>query len=252
MQGEAQGEVPATAETDQEEPSATGNSPAPGASRDAPAASTDEQDQDERPSSGGRIASRDVESGSEEGGREDRSAGASGSRGSYEGERYTIAPPSGWTRRRSGQRTTWSGPGSAQILVEVASDTAASPRADWEKLDRGFRKKYGRRYRSLGIRDTTLAGLPAAVWEFELDSKSGRTTRKIDNAVHSRGRGYAVLGSAPAERFEEVRPQIEEAIASFRLRSSASSEDEQRGRSEGRKRDKKQKENEDEGEEEGF
>jgi hypothetical protein len=79
-------------------------------------------------------------------------------------------------------------------------------------------RKYGKDYRSLGISETTLAGKRAAVWEFEIDSGNG-TTRKIDVAVHDRGTGFAVLGSAPAGNFESMRPRLEAAINSFQLKS---------------------------------
>ena len=135
---------------------------------------------------------------------------------------YSITAPEGWAKTQSGKRTIWAGPGGAQLLVEVSEDVGSSPRADWEKLDRTFKKKYGRRYRNLGIRNTSLAGLPAAEWEFELDSRGGGTTRKIDVAVHQGRRGYAVLGSGRAEDMPELRPQIQAAIDSFRLKSQGS------------------------------
>ena len=134
---------------------------------------------------------------------------------------YTISPPSGFERRQTGRRTIWRGPGGAQILVETTTAPGTSARADWERLDAALAKKYGRNYRSLGIRETELAGRPAAVWEFAISSKRG-TTRKIDVAVHAHGRGYAVLAEASAARFDEMRPQLEEAIASFQPPASTS------------------------------
>lgn len=155
---------------------------------------------------------------------------------------YAISPPAGFKRQRTGRRTIWRGPGGAQLLVETTNAPGASARADWERLDAALAKKYGRNYRSLGIRETELAGRPAAVWEFEISSKRG-TTRKIDVAVHERGRGYAVLAEAPASRFDEMRPQLEAAIASFqppdkdKVRDAAPSRSTSRGqrRSESRK-----------------
>lgn len=146
------------------------------------------------------------------------------SRRSVTRARYEISPPSDWKQRQSGRRSIWQGPRGAQLLVETSDEVGASPRRDWERLDKALAKKYGERYRSLGIRETTLAGLPAAAWEFELRSKNGSTTRKLDIAVHHRGRGYAVMGSAPVESFEEMRPQLESAINSFRLRTNNASE----------------------------
>lgn len=138
------------------------------------------------------------------------------------GRGYAITPPPGWRLVQSGRRTIWRGPGGAQILVEVASVGERSPRRDWEKMDAAFARKYGKRYRSRGVFDTTLAGRDAAAWEFDLETRSG-TTRKMDVAVHHRGEGYAILGSAPAGRFEQLRPQMEAALQSFELRRSESS-----------------------------
>lgn len=140
--------------------------------------------------------------------------------GKHRSARYSIAPPPGFRLERTGRRTTWRGPNGAQLLVETTSASGASPRADWERLDAALARKYGSHYRSLGIHETTLAGKPAAVWEFELDSAHG-TTRKIDVAVHHRGTGYAVLGSAPAKDFDSLRPQLESAINSFQLDDTA-------------------------------
>jgi hypothetical protein len=128
---------------------------------------------------------------------------------------YAIIPPAGYKLQRSGRRTVWRGPGGEQILVETGS-TNGTPREGWERLDKALSRKYGSKYRNRGIRETTLAGKPAAVWEFEIDTPRG-TQRKIDIAVHHGGRGYAILGEAPANRFEVARPRIEAAIQSFEL-----------------------------------
>jgi hypothetical protein len=128
-------------------------------------------------------------------------------------EGYAIAPPAGFSLSRTGRRTTWKGPRGSQLLVETSPSVNGSPREGWEKLDKALARKYGSRYQSFGIRETTMAGRPAAVWEFQIGD-----TRKIDIAVHDKGRGYAVLGSAPSGRFEEVRPHLESAISSFELR----------------------------------
>jgi hypothetical protein len=130
----------------------------------------------------------------------------------HDGTGYRVKPPSGFRLQKSGRRTVWSGPGGSQFLVETSNSPGSSPRADWEQLDKALAKKYGYRYRSHGIRETTLAGRPAAVWEFEIGN-----TRKVDVAVHHRGKGYAVLAEAPAEEFENLRPQLESAIRSFEL-----------------------------------
>jgi hypothetical protein len=152
---------------------------------------------------------------------ETSSSSSAQSEGRYSSRRgYAITPPDGYTLRSSGRRTVWRGPAGEQILVETG-DTNGTPREGWERLDKALSKKYGSKYRSRGIRETTLAGKPAAVWEFEIDTPSG-TQRKIDIAVHHKGRGYAVLGQAPAQRFEYARPRIEAAIRSFELQQRRS------------------------------
>jgi len=79
-----------------------------------------------------------------------------------------------------------------------------------------LKRKYGARYRLREIADTRLAGRPAATWDFDLDTPAG-TQRKRDVAVLASGRGYGILVSAPAERFDGLRPQFEAALRSFTL-----------------------------------
>jgi tetratricopeptide (TPR) repeat protein len=129
---------------------------------------------------------------------------------------YAITPPPGFTLVRSGQRTVWHGPQGAQLLVETTASPGPSARAGWEQLHTTFIKKYGRRYRSYGIRETHLAGRPAAAWEFTLATADG-PVRKLDVAVLDRGVGYGVLVSAPVARFAAWRPRFEAALRSFRL-----------------------------------
>jgi len=130
----------------------------------------------------------------------------------HRGNGYRISPPSGFSLQKTGRRTVWSGPGGSQLIVETSNAAGRSPRDDWEQLDRALAKKYGDRYRSRGITETTMAGKPAAVWEFEIGN-----TRKIDIAVHHGGKGYAVLGEALVGDFETMRPQFEAAMKSFEL-----------------------------------
>src|SRR5690606_16359188 len=92
---------------------------------------------------------------------------------------YRITVPDGFSLRDEGRRTIWNGPDDSQLLVETVSSPEGSPREGWEQLDESLSRKYGSRYRSLGIRETTLAGRPAAVWEFEITEKGGETIRKI-------------------------------------------------------------------------
>lgn len=192
------------------------NSPgidSPGAEPDSPAAS-------------GSDAGPDGEPEASTPRRRPGTTGAQPARGASKpslGAGYSITAPAGWRKTQSGRRAIWSGPGGAQLLVEVSDDVSSSPREDWEKLDRAFEKKYKGRYRLRNIRDVRLTDRPASVWEFELDSKSGATTRKIDIATHADGRGYAIMGSSSMESWSEVSPQFQEAINSFQLRSEKDS-----------------------------
>jgi hypothetical protein len=79
-----------------------------------------------------------------------------------------------------------------------------------------LKRKYGARYRLRGIADTRLAGRPAAVWDFELDTPAG-TRRKRDVAVLAAGRGYGILVSAPTAGFDGLWPQFDAALRSFTL-----------------------------------
>ncbi len=130
--------------------------------------------------------------------------------------KYSITPPAGFTLVRIGQRTVWQGPEGTQLLVETTLSPGPSARIGWEQLHAAFVKKYRNRYRSHGIRETHLAGRPAAAWEFALTTAAG-TTYKRDVAVLDRGVGYGILVSGPAERFAAWRPQFEMALQSFRL-----------------------------------
>lgn len=135
---------------------------------------------------------------------------------------YVITPPAGFKLVKRGQRTVWEGPDGVTLLVETTARPGRSPFGDWLRLDGRLRQKYGQHYRSHGIDNTTVAGQPAAIWDFEIDTKSG-TVRKIDVGVHSNGRGYAILGSAPLLKFDAAHSQLESAIRSFDLTHPTSS-----------------------------
>ena len=79
-----------------------------------------------------------------------------------------------------------------------------------------LKRKYGARYCLRGIADTRLAGQPAAVWDFELDTPAG-TRCKRDVAVLAASRGYGILESAPAAGFDGLWPQFDAALRSFTL-----------------------------------
>ncbi len=102
--------------------------------------------------------------------------------------------------------------------METGKAGKGSSRSAWENLERDLKKRYGDRYKSLGISDGQLAGQPAAIWEFELTGKDGITRRKIDIGIKHNGRGYAILGSAPKDNFDAVFPQIRAAVDSFKLK----------------------------------
>lgn len=137
---------------------------------------------------------------------------------------YSIQPPREFRLAQKGRRTIWKDQSGAQLLVEVGDNDGETPRAGWEKLDRSLQKKYGSRYRSRGIRNTTLNGRQAAAWEFDLKQKNGVTVRKLDVAVVDGKNGYAILASAPVERFEEMRPTFNRALDSFQIDNGNSSE----------------------------
>jgi len=130
---------------------------------------------------------------------------------------YSIQPPREFRLTQKGRRTIWKGASGAQLLVEVGDNDGKTPRAGWETLERSLQKKYGAKYRGRGIRDTTLNGREAAVWEFDLEQRDGTVVRKMDVAIAEGKNGYAILASAPVERFEQMRPTLERAVNSFQI-----------------------------------
>lgn len=135
---------------------------------------------------------------------------------------YSVRPPAGFRLRRIGTRTSWQS-ADGSMLIETTEKPGPSARRGWERLDAAFIKKYGPRYRMLRLQDTLINGRPAAIWEFELTSRSGTVTRKMDVATVTGGRGYAALFAAPADRFETLRPQFEAALNSLQLPDAAPS-----------------------------
>ena len=131
---------------------------------------------------------------------------------------YSIRPPKDFRIVQSGRRTAWHGPQDTKLLVEIGAVDSSSPRKGWEKLDRALQKKYGAKYQNGGIRETTINGRQAAVWEFDLELKSGRV-HKMDVAIHEGNRGFAVLATAPADDFENWRTRFENTIQSLQIES---------------------------------
>jgi hypothetical protein len=143
----------------------------------------------------------------------------------FDAPTYELTPPPGFSLSQKGRRTIWSHENGSQILVETGKAGAGSLRDGWLRLERDLKKRYGNRYKSLGITESQLAGQPAAVWEFELTGKDGITRRKIDIGIQYEGRGYAVLGSAPKENFDKVFPEIRAALDSFKLKEKTAIEE---------------------------
>lgn len=126
-----------------------------------------------------------------------------------------VPYPQGWGIKqfREGDvlRVTFSGGGNVSIMVEVNRNVPGNPPASaWESMDARFRETYGRKYNSLGIRDATLGGHPAAAWTFDLTR--GGTLRKIDVGAVVNNNGYAVLASAPPAIFEDWRKVFQRVI----------------------------------------
>ena len=155
---------------------------------------------------------------------EERIDQASSPNEAFTGPTYELTPPAGFSLRQKGRRTIWKHENGAQILVETGKAGKGSLTDGWLRLERDLQKRYGKGYKSLGIREGQLAGKPAAIWEFELTGKDGVTRRKIDIGIQHEGRGYAVLGSAPKQSYDDVSPQLSAAIESFKLKSSDDSQ----------------------------
>lgn len=137
----------------------------------------------------------------------------------YRESKFELSVPGGFSLSQQGRRTIWKRDDGAQILVEQGKAGSGSPRSGWVHLERSLQKKYGSRFKSRGIRDGEMAGRPASIWEFELTGKDGITRRKIDVAIHHQGRGYAVLVSAPNDKFDAVLPEFHSVLGSFKVNS---------------------------------
>lgn len=58
-------------------------------------------------------------------------------------------------------------------------------------------------------------GRDAAMWTFLLRNRDGLWLKKTDLGTWHAGKGYALLGAAPEDEFEEWRPLFEHAAETF-------------------------------------
>lgn len=128
----------------------------------------------------------------------------------FSGDRYTAQVPAGWTpeliNEKNGKRTTsqWRDPAddNTSVLIDnqpvdpslTAPEAAASVRAQTSQTPGYSEISYG---------ETTVAGVPAIKWVFDLKDEGDR---RVDYFFTNCGVGFAVLGSTSPERFARMEP----------------------------------------------
>jgi hypothetical protein len=120
---------------------------------------------------------------------------------------YVVTPPAGWRRDGDSKdkgtftESRWHLAGSPQtfVLVDHSSGFTGSAYEGGSTVRTMVRRAAGyREYAWAAIDDT------AWNWEFAADGQ-----RKVDRFLTACGDGYAVLGAAPEEDFEDQRPTFE-------------------------------------------
>jgi len=81
------------------------------------------------------------------------------------------------------------------------------------QLEQGVASSSG--YRRIGITPTTLAGMPAARWEFLTTTDSGRTLRTVNILGHNAAGGWGVMTRAPETGYAKWAPVFKRVRASF-------------------------------------
>lgn len=114
--------------------------------------------------------------------------------------------------------TTLRKPGTDDTLVRVnfsAGDMSSGMDSAYQ-LEGSLTGSSG--YRRIGITPTTLAGMPAARWEFLTTTDSGRTLRTVNILGHNAAGGWGVLTRAPETGYAKWAPVFKRVRASFEPR----------------------------------
>jgi hypothetical protein len=141
---------------------------------------------------------------------------------------FTIHPPSGWSRESGDEQhdgfveSLWRSPEDSDVYFLVDDTPGYAHSAHYGAQD--VRKLYlhGRvsDYSEWAFAPTTLAGYDAQRWEYE-----HRGLHKVDTFVTACGTGYAILGSAPIDSWDDYADMYEAATDSFRPSCDSSTGD---------------------------
>jgi hypothetical protein len=149
---------------------------------------------------------------------EDATAEASSSSpaSTYSQALYTVAVPSDWVQEESDEpngsyvESVWRNPAEPNTAILIDSESPApsvSPLASAEAVRAQTSQSSG--YRELAFEPTSLAGLPAARWVFDVSGD-----RRVDYFVNQCDVGIAVLGSTTPAIFGSMAPIFHEAASS--------------------------------------
>lgn len=132
------------------------------------------------------------------------------------GDGFTIEPPEGWERDAYEEEhdgyveSHWRAPGEKRVsfLVDHTRGFSGTAKSGAVAVRRGFLAFDD--YDEYAFEATDVAGDPGWRWEFEHDG-----LHKLDIFRTACGTGYAILGTAPSDRWYEFADQFEQAAMSL-------------------------------------
>ncbi|MGH3429465.1 MAG: hypothetical protein ACRDQZ_18175, partial [Mycobacteriales bacterium] len=161
-------------------------------------------------------ASRLSREGSNPVGSETPEASASSAQSTYSQSLYVVEIPAEWVQETSDEpsgsyvESVWRDPADSNTAILIDAETPAPrvpPLSSAESVRAQTSQSSG--YRELAFEPTTLAGLPAARWVFEVSGD-----RRVDYFVNRCNVGIAVLGSTSPATFGALAETFHEAASS--------------------------------------
>jgi len=163
-------------------------------------------------------------------GEADRETGASTAEtATYSQALYSIEIPIGWQQEASDEpsgnppgsflESVWRDPAepNTSITVDVQTPAPATTPLESAELVRADTSQSDG-YREIAFVPTTLAGLPAARWIFEIEGDDGIVDRRVDYFVDTCDTGIALLGSTTPAIFGSLATSFHEAATSVATR----------------------------------
>jgi Protein kinase domain len=144
-------------------------------------------------------------------------ASPSSSQSTYSQSLYSVAIPAGWFQETSDKpsgsymESVWRNPSEPNTSITVDAESPAppvEPIASAEAVRAQTSQSAG--YRELAFESTTLAGLPAARWVFDVSGD-----RRVDYFLNVCNVGIAMLGSTTPAIFGSLSPTFHEAASSI-------------------------------------